>query len=308
MVSASMRRSRPPVRPGSPSASSRSPPRAWRCRKRSTACSAPSSAALSRSRSARRSARTARCCCFVFALWMGLCSAVASLLRDFRSYGAAISGYTVAIIAIGGIDDPNGLLLASLNRTAAILLGIASVALMNSLFGGVSALDKLVDSLRIERDKVAAFALDALEERPVDDDLTLTQRVVKHHRAADRSDLCRRRAIPRPSAPARRAGCDRLAADSGFGRADDRRRALAEHHVCHPRLRSGGCRRAARQGCDAGRTGDHRAVRRPDRRANQCDRPAHARRRCRHRGVDRRHRRAAGRGAAPDPRHPGRLH
>lgn len=114
---------------------------------------------------------------FCFALWMGLCSTVAALLRDFRSYGAAISGYTVAIIAIGGIDDPDGLLLASLNRTAAILLGIASVALMNSLFGGVSALDKLVESLRTERDKVAAFAIDALEGRPIDDDLTITQRV-----------------------------------------------------------------------------------------------------------------------------------
>ena len=114
---------------------------------------------------------------FCFALWMGLCAAAASLLRDFRSYGAAISGYTVAIIAIGGIDDPDGLLLASLNRTAAILIGIAAVALMNALFGGVSALDKLVGSLRTERDKVAAFAIDALEGRPIDDDLTLVKRV-----------------------------------------------------------------------------------------------------------------------------------
>ncbi len=114
---------------------------------------------------------------FAFALWMGLCSAAATILRDFRSYGAAISGYTVAIIAIGGIDDPNGLLLASLNRTAAILLGIASVALVNSLFGGVPALDGLIAKLRGERDKVTRFVVDALEGREIPDDLTLTQRV-----------------------------------------------------------------------------------------------------------------------------------
>ena len=114
---------------------------------------------------------------FAFALWMGLCSAAAAILRDFRSYGAAISGYTVAIIAIGGIDDPDGLLLASLNRTAAILLGIASVALINSLFGGVPALDGLIAKLRTERGRVAAFAIDAWEGRGVPDDLTLTQRV-----------------------------------------------------------------------------------------------------------------------------------
>jgi uncharacterized membrane protein YccC len=114
---------------------------------------------------------------FCFALWMGVCAAAAALLRDFRSYGAAISGYTVAIIAIGGIDDPDGLLLASLNRTAAILLGIASVALMNSLFDGVPAIEALVTGLRTERGKVADFAIDALEGRGVPDDLTLTQRV-----------------------------------------------------------------------------------------------------------------------------------
>ena len=114
---------------------------------------------------------------FAFALWMGLCAAAASLLRDFRSYGAALSGYTVAIIAIGGIDSPDGLLLASLNRTAAILLGIAAVAVVNSLLPGVSALDNLIAKLREERDRVAAFAADALEGRPIPDDLTLTRRI-----------------------------------------------------------------------------------------------------------------------------------
>ena len=114
---------------------------------------------------------------FAFALWMGLCSAAATLLRDFRSYGAALSGYTVAVIAIGGIDDPDGLLLASLNRTAAILLAIGSVALINSLFGGVPALAALTSKLRTERDKVAHYIIDAWEGRGIPDDLALTQRV-----------------------------------------------------------------------------------------------------------------------------------
>ena len=112
-----------------------------------------------------------------FAVWMGLCAGAATILRDFRSYGAALSGYTVAIIAIGGIDDPDGLLLASLNRTAAIVLGIASVALVNSLFGGVSALDGLIASLHTERDRVSTFAIDALEGRPIDNDHDLVKRV-----------------------------------------------------------------------------------------------------------------------------------
>ncbi len=58
-----------------------------------------------------------------FGIWLGACTYVASLLHDFRSYGAALAGYTVAIIAILGIDDPSGSLLATLNRVAAILIG-----------------------------------------------------------------------------------------------------------------------------------------------------------------------------------------
>ena len=104
-----------------------------------------------------------------FAIWMSLCGAAASLLRDFRSYGAAISGYTVAIIAIGSIDDPDGLFLAGLNRAAAVIIGILSVALVNMLFGGHQALDGLVVTLRERQRTVTALALDALSGRSVPD-------------------------------------------------------------------------------------------------------------------------------------------
>ncbi len=67
-----------------------------------------------------------------FTAWLGACTFVAALLRDFRSYGAVLCGYTVGIIAVSGIDAPDGALLATLNRVAAILLGIAAVALVNT--------------------------------------------------------------------------------------------------------------------------------------------------------------------------------
>ncbi len=68
------------------------------------------------------------------ALWLAACTYVASILRDFRAYGAALAGYTVAIVAIGGIDNPNDALLVTLDRVAAILVGIVCVGLVNSLF------------------------------------------------------------------------------------------------------------------------------------------------------------------------------
>lgn len=42
------------------------------------------------------------------ALWSGACACVATLLRNFASYGAALAGYTVAIIAAIYLASPEG--------------------------------------------------------------------------------------------------------------------------------------------------------------------------------------------------------
>lgn len=97
-----------------------------------------------------------------FTLWLGACTFVAALLRDFRSYGAVLCGYTVGIIAILGIDAPDGALLATLNRVAAVLLGIASVAAVNVLFSYAVAFEALVAALRQRLAVAEALALSAL--------------------------------------------------------------------------------------------------------------------------------------------------
>ena len=97
-----------------------------------------------------------------FTLWLGACTFVAALLRDFRSYGAVLCGYTVGIIAISGIDAPEGALLATLNRVAAILLGVASVAAVNALFSHAVAFKTLVAALRRRLAEAEALALQAL--------------------------------------------------------------------------------------------------------------------------------------------------
>ncbi len=97
-----------------------------------------------------------------FTLWLGVCTFVATLLRDFRSYGAVLCGYTVGIIAVSSIDAPAGALLAALNRVAAILLGVAAVALVNSLLARSVAFEALVDSLRRSLADMRAIAEAAL--------------------------------------------------------------------------------------------------------------------------------------------------
>ena len=97
-----------------------------------------------------------------FALWMGVCSYAATVLRDFRSYAAALSGYTVAIIGVIGIDAPNGALLSTLNRVAAILVGVASVAVVNSLFVIETDQEKLEAGLKRQLEEQRRTAQDAL--------------------------------------------------------------------------------------------------------------------------------------------------
>jgi uncharacterized membrane protein YccC len=83
-----------------------------------------------------------------FTIWLGLCTFVAALLRDFRSYGAVLCGYTVGIIAVSNIDAPQNVLLVTLDRVAAILLGVACVALVNTTLNRSVAFEALVSGLQ----------------------------------------------------------------------------------------------------------------------------------------------------------------
>ncbi len=110
-----------------------------------------------------------------YVAWLALCSCAAALLRDFRSYGAALSGITVAIIAISLIDSPDDAFVGALDRTAAIGIGIAATFAVNLVFGGNLALGKLVADLRTQAAAIAAIGLDALENRPLPDSASLAR-------------------------------------------------------------------------------------------------------------------------------------
>jgi uncharacterized membrane protein YccC len=77
------------------------------------------------------------------ALWVGLCAMLATVLRNFASYAAALAGYTVTIIAAdllgltGGVDG-NAAFLLAVSRATAICLGIvcAGVVLASTDLGG----------------------------------------------------------------------------------------------------------------------------------------------------------------------------
>jgi uncharacterized membrane protein YccC len=87
----------------------------------------------------------------LLALWGGLCAFVATVLRNFASYAAALAGYTAVIIAadtLGSTGGPSSdVFLLAIYRTSEICIGIvcAGIVLAGTDFGGAQR--KLAASL-----------------------------------------------------------------------------------------------------------------------------------------------------------------
>src|SRR6266404_1792385 len=94
-----------------------------------------------------------------FAGWLGLCVYVGGLLDGNRAYGAILSGYTVAQVAVTQIDSPQNIFLAGINRGAAIVVGIAALALISDVFAAPNVHTGLSDKLIAAHRRVRAFAL-----------------------------------------------------------------------------------------------------------------------------------------------------
>jgi uncharacterized membrane protein YccC len=64
------------------------------------------------------------------ALWVGICGFFATVMRNFHSYGAALAGFTSAVIFADVVVSPDETLLAALTRTAEICIGIGSTSIV----------------------------------------------------------------------------------------------------------------------------------------------------------------------------------
>jgi len=94
-----------------------------------------------------------------FAGWLGLCVYVGGLLDGNRAYGAVLSGYTVALVAVTQIDSPQNVFLAGINRGAAIVVGIAALALVSDFFAAPNVHAGLAGKLTAAHRRVRLFAL-----------------------------------------------------------------------------------------------------------------------------------------------------
>ncbi|MCE2565065.1 FUSC family protein [Komagataeibacter sp. FNDCF1] len=99
------------------------------------------------------------------ALWLAACAFVGSLERDFRSYAALLSGYTVALVAVNCIDTPQNVFNIAVSRASAITLGVFAVAVVNILSGSPAAWRGLADGLKQLTRPISETARAALQHR-----------------------------------------------------------------------------------------------------------------------------------------------
>jgi uncharacterized membrane protein YccC len=64
------------------------------------------------------------------ALWIGLCGGAATVLRDVGSYGAAVAGFTAAVVFSDVVAAPDQTFLLAVARASEIAVGIASAVLV----------------------------------------------------------------------------------------------------------------------------------------------------------------------------------
>jgi uncharacterized membrane protein YccC len=97
-----------------------------------------------------------------FAAWLGICVYAVGLLDGNRAYAAALSGYTVGIIAVQQIDNPQHVFESAMARGAAIVVGVLAITVVNDLLAAPDQHPRLAAQLRSLRLRVASYAQRAL--------------------------------------------------------------------------------------------------------------------------------------------------
>jgi uncharacterized membrane protein YccC len=92
------------------------------------------------------------------AVWIGLCTFAASLLRNPESYGAALAGYTAAIISLPAFNQPHLAQELAVARASEIALGIVCAGLASRFFMPQLARDQIAGRLESLIRDLAAYA------------------------------------------------------------------------------------------------------------------------------------------------------
>lgn len=100
----------------------------------------------------------------VLAVWVGLCTALSTGLRNFRVYGAVLAGYTAAVVAMDSVGDPAHVFDIALARVAYIGLGIVVEAVLAFIFATDDPLSEIRERLGNFLGQAAKLSATALKD------------------------------------------------------------------------------------------------------------------------------------------------
>lgn len=98
----------------------------------------------------------------LYSLWLGGCVVMATRLRRFRSYAAALSGYTLALTTMGALDNPLHTFDIATARIGAITIGVMCKMVVSGVIWPVTAAERLDSRLKRVGGEVAQCVIDAL--------------------------------------------------------------------------------------------------------------------------------------------------
>lgn len=85
---------------------------------------------------------------FFVALWIGLCTMAAGLLRGFKAYGWALAGYTTCLIGFPAFQDAAHAFDIAVDRVSIVSVGILSAGIVNAVLFPTRSTDVLVKTVR----------------------------------------------------------------------------------------------------------------------------------------------------------------
>ncbi len=91
------------------------------------------------------------------ALWVLICTTGAVLLRNFRSYGSVLAGYTAAMIGLPVIDQPQTFFSTASTRISEIVVGILCAGVVNDVMFPQRFSDSIARRLRGRYAEFGAF-------------------------------------------------------------------------------------------------------------------------------------------------------
>jgi uncharacterized membrane protein YccC len=105
------------------------------------------------------------------AMWIGLCTGGSTLMRNARSYGFVLAGYTACMIALPAIDAPMEVFSLAIARVTEISLGILCTALINDAIFPKHQSEQLVKIVHALYHNFSRFCHDAMQGRLDDEQL-----------------------------------------------------------------------------------------------------------------------------------------